>query len=350
MPLVTRFAPSPTGSLHLGHAFSALFASESARAGGGRFLLRIEDIDPVRCRPEFTEAIFEDLRWLGLTWEEPVLRQSGHMEDYAAALAKLSAMGLLYPCFCTRREIEAEVAASAAAPHLALHGPDGPVYPGTCRARGPDEARGAVEPERGGKLAARRGKGVCDDGAVILERPGRRTHRGGAARFRRRGACPQGCAGQLSSRCRRGRPSAGRHACHARRRSVSRDRHSAAAASSAGLRAAGLSSPRPSDGRRRPALCQAGPGCHPSRLTRGRKNRRRGEGHGRKDRAAEIEQRRNPSPCPSPSGRGNDAATAAPGLPLPWGEGWGEGVLRWPSGGSPPRRRAGPAALVKPPA
>ncbi|MFZ1109811.1 MAG: tRNA glutamyl-Q(34) synthetase GluQRS [Rhodomicrobium sp.] len=139
MPLVTRFAPSPTGSLHLGHAFSALFASEAARAGGGRFLLRIEDIDPVRCRPEFTEAIFEDLRWLGLTWEEPVLRQSGHMEDYAAALAKLSAMGLLYPCFCTRREIEAEVAASAAAPHLALHGPDGPVYPGTCRARGPDE-------------------------------------------------------------------------------------------------------------------------------------------------------------------------------------------------------------------
>jgi glutamyl-Q tRNA(Asp) synthetase len=135
MPIVTRFAPSPTGYLHLGHAYSALFAYEAARAEGGRFLLRIEDIDPVRCRPEFTDAIFEDLRWLGLTWEEPVLRQSEHMEDYAAVLAKLRAMGLLYPCFCTRREIEAEVIASAAAPH----GPDGPVYPGTCRALSADE-------------------------------------------------------------------------------------------------------------------------------------------------------------------------------------------------------------------
>ncbi len=139
MPPVTRFAPSPTGYLHLGHAYSALFAYEAARAGGGRFFLRIEDIDPVRCRPEFSEAIFEDLRWLGLSWEEPVRRQSEHMEDYAAALAKLRSLGLLYPCFCTRRDIEQEVAASAGAPHLAPQGPDGPVYPGTCRALDPEE-------------------------------------------------------------------------------------------------------------------------------------------------------------------------------------------------------------------
>jgi glutamyl-Q tRNA(Asp) synthetase len=139
MPLITRFAPSPTGYLHLGHAYSAVFAYEQARAEGGRFLLRVEDIDPTRCRPEFSQALIEDLRWLGLTWEEPVRRQSEHIEDYAAALAKLRTMGLLYPCFCTRREIENEVRASASAPHLALRGPDGPVYPGTCRNLAPDE-------------------------------------------------------------------------------------------------------------------------------------------------------------------------------------------------------------------
>ncbi len=139
MLFTTRFAPSPTGYLHLGHAYSALFAYHAAQAEGGRFLLRIEDIDPVRCRPEFTEALLEDLRWLELTWEEPVRRQSEHMEDYAAALAKLREMGLLYPCFCTRREIEKEVMASATAPHLALQGPDGPVYPGTCRNLDPGE-------------------------------------------------------------------------------------------------------------------------------------------------------------------------------------------------------------------
>ena len=133
MPHTTRFAPSPTGYLHLGHAYSALFAHEAARAEAGTFLLRIEDIDCIRCRPEFARALFEDLRWLGLTWEEPVRRQSEHMEDYAEALAKLRTMGLLYPCFCTRREIENEVMASAAAPHLAPQGPDGLVYPGTCR-------------------------------------------------------------------------------------------------------------------------------------------------------------------------------------------------------------------------
>ncbi len=139
MLLTTRFAPSPTGYLHLGHAYSALFAYEAAQAEGGRFLLRVEDIDPTRCKPEFAEALLEDLRWLGLEWEEPVRRQSEHMEDYAAALSKLRALGLLYPCFCTRREIENEVMASAAAPHLAPRGPDGPVYPGACRNLDQDE-------------------------------------------------------------------------------------------------------------------------------------------------------------------------------------------------------------------
>ena len=139
MPPITRFAPSPTGYLHLGHAYSALFAYEAARKANGRFLLRIEDIDPIRCKAEFSDALMEDLRWLGLEWEEPVRRQSEHMADYAEALARLRAMGLLYPCFCTRREIEAEARGSAAAPHLPLAGPDGPVYPGICRQLDPEE-------------------------------------------------------------------------------------------------------------------------------------------------------------------------------------------------------------------
>ncbi len=126
---VTRFAPSPTGLLHLGHAYSALFSWQAARDAGGRFLLRIEDIDRGRCRPEFEAAIFEDLAWLGLDWEDDVRRQSAHMADYGAALDRLSEMGLLYPCFCTRKEIQAEIAASGHAPH----GPEGPVYPGICR-------------------------------------------------------------------------------------------------------------------------------------------------------------------------------------------------------------------------
>jgi len=124
--IVTRFAPSPTGYLHMGHAFSALFAYQAAVKAGGRFLLRIEDIDQGRCRPEFEAAILEDLKWLGLTWEEPVRRQSDHFNDYAVALARLEDMGLLYPCFCSRKEI----IESSHAPH----GPEGPVYPGTCRA------------------------------------------------------------------------------------------------------------------------------------------------------------------------------------------------------------------------
>src|SRR4029077_4802561 len=102
--IVTRFAPSPTGFLHLGHAYAALVAEDSAKQQGGRFLLRIEDIDSTRCRPEFEEAIKEDLRWLKIAFEEPVRRQSAHFSDYAMALSKLAALGLLYPCFCTRKE------------------------------------------------------------------------------------------------------------------------------------------------------------------------------------------------------------------------------------------------------
>lgn len=135
---VTRFAPSPTGLLHLGHAFSALTAYRS-RGPGGSFLLRIEDIDPVRCREEYVEAIFEDLAWLGLGWETPVRRQSENMADYRRALDRLDRQGLTYPCFCTRSEIAKEIENSGRAPH----GPDDPVYPGTCRNGPPPERAGA---------------------------------------------------------------------------------------------------------------------------------------------------------------------------------------------------------------
>lgn len=133
-PIVTRFAPSPTGRLHLGHAHSALFAAAQA-GSGGRFLLRIEDIDPGRCREEFIDGICEDLAWLGLSWEQPVRRQSRHLDDYRAALARLDGMGLLYPCFCTRKDIADEVARAGHAPH----GPDGVLYPGLCRGMGSAE-------------------------------------------------------------------------------------------------------------------------------------------------------------------------------------------------------------------
>ena len=133
--LVTRFAPSPTGFLHLGHAHSALAGWRRARAAGGRFLLRLEDIDQGRCRPDFAAAIVEDLAWLGLDWDGEVRVQSAHLADYRAVLDALAARGLLYPCFCTRADIAREIAASASAPH----GPDGPLYPGTCRRLSEDE-------------------------------------------------------------------------------------------------------------------------------------------------------------------------------------------------------------------
>lgn len=127
----TRFAPSPTGLLHLGHAYSAMLSRDFARARGGRFLLRIEDIDPGRTREAFVDAIVEDLTWLGLDWDGPVLRQSARLDHYQGALERLGAMGLLYPCFCTRRDI----AQSVSAPHADLQAGEAPAYPGTCRGR-----------------------------------------------------------------------------------------------------------------------------------------------------------------------------------------------------------------------
>jgi len=131
--IVTRFAPSPTGLLHLGHALAAFTAYDAAR-DSGRFLLRIEDIDVVRARAEFEQAIYDDLVWLGLSWEEPVRRQSEHFDDYQRALDRLNEIGVLYPCFCTRKDIADEIARAVEAPHLTALGPDGPLYPGTCRA------------------------------------------------------------------------------------------------------------------------------------------------------------------------------------------------------------------------
>ena len=125
MSITTRFAPSPTGLLHLGHVHAALFAWRRAREAGGHFLLRLEDTDIVRCRPDYATAIVEDLAWLGLDWDGPVRVQSEHFAEYAAVLDALRARALLYPCFCSR----ADVFRANTAPH----GPEGPLYPGTCR-------------------------------------------------------------------------------------------------------------------------------------------------------------------------------------------------------------------------
>lgn len=181
VPTVTRFAPSPTGPLHLGHAFAALMAYAAARAGGGRFLLRIEDLDRTRARPEYEQAIYDDLSWLGLRWERPVMRQSERATAYAAALARLDAAGLLYPCFCTRKEIEAEIAASASAPQ----GPDGPLYPGTCKALSR------------GERAARAAAGATH--ALRLDVAGAVARTDGALAFVERGAGPNGETGVITA-------------------------------------------------------------------------------------------------------------------------------------------------------
>lgn len=144
-PPVTRFAPSPTGYLHLGHAHSALDGWNRARSAGGRFLLRIENIDQTRCRPAFEAALLDDLHWLGLDWDGPVRRQSDHFADYRTALAHLQALGVIYPCFCSRKDI----AAASSAPH----GPDGPLYPGTCRSI--PEAEAAARRAAGDAFALR---------------------------------------------------------------------------------------------------------------------------------------------------------------------------------------------------
>lgn len=135
--MLTRFAPSPTGELHLGHAFSAVLAHDAARGAGGKFLIRIDDIDGSRSREAYVGASLADLAWLGIDWDGDPVRQSARLGDYAAALTHLRARGLVYPCFCTR----ADIAASLSAPH----GPSGAIYPGTCR--------GLPETERTRRLA-----------------------------------------------------------------------------------------------------------------------------------------------------------------------------------------------------
>ncbi|KQM22081.1 tRNA glutamyl-Q(34) synthetase GluQRS [Novosphingobium sp. Leaf2] len=130
----TRFAPSPNGPLHLGHAYAALVAHDTAGASGGTFVLRIEDIDGERSRPEMVDESIDDLRWLGLDWDGPAVFQSTRLDSYAAAARRLKALDLLYPCTCTR----AQIAAAAQS-----HGPDGPIYPGTCRHRDVDPANAA---------------------------------------------------------------------------------------------------------------------------------------------------------------------------------------------------------------
>ena len=138
--MLTRFAPSPTGDLHLGHAYSAVLAHDAARTAGGQYLIRIDDIDGSRSREEYVGASLADLAWLGLGWDSEPVRQSARLGDYAAALGTLRVRNLVYPCFCTR----AEIAASLSAPH----GPSGAVYPGTCRtlSKTEQQRRMAAEP------------------------------------------------------------------------------------------------------------------------------------------------------------------------------------------------------------
>lgn len=158
---VTRFAPSPTNRLHLGHAYSAWFARHAAGTGG-RFLLRIEDLDAARCRPEFADGILEDLAWLGFRWPEPVWRQSERFPVYRDALDRLLAEGFAYPCFCSRKDVAREIAESGGAPHLDAMG--AVLYPGTCRRLG--------QAERAERLAAGLPHAVRLDAAAVLDRFG----------------------------------------------------------------------------------------------------------------------------------------------------------------------------------
>jgi glutamyl-Q tRNA(Asp) synthetase len=181
-PTVTRFAPSPTGHLHLGHAHAALFAWRKVRKCGGRFLLRIEDIDMKRCRPEFERDLMVDLAWLGeglneFSWEQPVRRQSDCLADYAQALVRLEGMGLLYPCFCTRAQIRAEIGQAV----TASHGPDGPLYPGLCRGLGLKEQ--AARREGGESYALRLDMAKAIKLATEMEEE-RETGKGGLLKWR----------------------------------------------------------------------------------------------------------------------------------------------------------------------
>jgi len=182
MPPVFRFAPSPNGYLHLGHALSALLNADMAREAGGRLLLRIEDIDATRCRPEYEAASYEDLAWLGLGWEEPVRRESEHLGDYRAALARLDAMGLVYPSFESRAEI-ARLVAMREAQGPWLRDPDGaPLYPG--------DAKSMPAEERAGRVAAGDPYALRLDMQAALGRTGPLT-------WRETGAGPEGETGTI---------------------------------------------------------------------------------------------------------------------------------------------------------
>jgi glutamyl-Q tRNA(Asp) synthetase len=190
MPPVFRFAPSPNGYLHLGHAYSALLNFDSARATGGRFLLRIEDIDATRCKAEFETAIYQDLAWLGMSWETPVRRQSEHLASYRDAVEKLSTQGLLYPAFESRAEIAKLVAqreAQGEAYGAWPRDPDGaPLYPDTAKSLAPDRRRRLIE--SGAPFALRL------DMAAALERAG------DALGWIEHGGGPDGETGQISGR------------------------------------------------------------------------------------------------------------------------------------------------------
>ncbi len=176
MSFRTRFAPSPTGPLHLGHAYSACLGFDMARAEAGTFLLRIEDLDRARSRPEWVDAIKTDLRWLGLNWPEPVMCQSDREPAYRAALGQLWEMGVLYPCQCSRADIRA--AASAPQEGAALYGPDGLLYPGTCRPEAPLS-------------------GPMPDGVLRLDMARALKHLGEPLTFTETGSAPDGSSGLI---------------------------------------------------------------------------------------------------------------------------------------------------------
>ncbi len=165
MSFRTRFAPSPPGPLHLGHAYSAMLAHDMALAEGGEFFLRIEDIDQSRARPEWEAQIYDDLRWLGLSWEEPVMRQSERMDVYSAVLDQLWDDGLLYECTCSRKDI---LEAAAAPQEGVPFGPDGALYPGTCRDKQP---RHGPRPNTAA-LRLDMAKAVGGTGKVVFEETG----------------------------------------------------------------------------------------------------------------------------------------------------------------------------------
>jgi glutamyl-Q tRNA(Asp) synthetase len=180
LPPVFRFAPSPNGYLHLGHALSALLNADRAKAAGGQLLLRIEDIDATRCRPEYEAAIYEDLAWFGIAWEQPVRRQSEHYGDYRTALAKLNVMGLVYPSFESRAEIAALIAAREPWPR----DPDGaPLYPGN--------AKTMAAAERARRMAAGAPYALRLDMAAALARTGPLT-------WMETGAGPSGETGSIA--------------------------------------------------------------------------------------------------------------------------------------------------------